>query len=57
MESFLYAFFISDSETPASNPSMLNGSNIWICKVQMYIRFNIDMLYAQRTKTRSTKYI
>lgn len=31
MESFLYAFFISESEAPDSNPRMLNGSNgcIW----------------------------
>lgn len=28
IESLLYAFFISESEAPDSNPRMLNGSNI-----------------------------
>ena len=30
MESLLYAFFISESEAPGSNPRILNGSNTWI---------------------------
>lgn len=36
MESLLYAFFISESEAPASNPRILNGSKtcIWIIRMQ-----------------------